>query len=113
MRGRQAMRKERVRQYYQALLNRLDEVKRNEASLRRSQLYSETVKSSHVPGGGPFNDAVVNRRMEKVFEYKILSKILIQRLTILQNLGIETWSFPENCTNKEINTSNKYLSTDE
>ncbi|CAH8441958.1 unnamed protein product [Schistosoma margrebowiei] len=75
MRGRQAMRKERVRQYYQALLNRLDEVKRNEASLRRSQLYSETVKSSHVPGGGSFNDAVVNRRMEKVFEAELLYQL--------------------------------------
>ncbi|VDP04247.1 unnamed protein product [Schistosoma margrebowiei] len=66
---------ERVRQYYQALLNRLDEVKRNEASLRRSQLYSETVKSSHVPGGGSFNDAVVNRRMEKVFEAELLYQL--------------------------------------
>ncbi|XP_018645916.1 hypothetical protein Smp_175860 [Schistosoma mansoni] len=68
MRGRQAMRKERVRQYYQALLNRLDEVKRNETLLRRSQLYSGTVDSSHGHGGGPWDDAVVNRRMEKVFE---------------------------------------------
>ncbi|CAI2723085.1 unnamed protein product [Schistosoma spindalis] len=75
MRGRQAMRKERVRQYYQDLLNRLDEVKRNETSLRRSQLYSGTVESSHVPGGGPFNDAVLNRRMEKVFEAELLYQL--------------------------------------
>ncbi|CAH8440857.1 unnamed protein product [Schistosoma haematobium] len=109
MRGRQAMRKERVRQYYQALLNRLDEVKRNEASLRRSQLYSETVKSSHVPGGGPFNDAVVNRRMEKVFEAELLYQLSNlnreEYIDVIEENTLEN----DNNNNNDINGYNEVL----
>ncbi|CAH8434760.1 unnamed protein product [Schistosoma turkestanicum] len=73
VRGRQAMKKERVRQYYRALLDRLDEIKRNETLLRRNQLYSGNVENSHVPISGHLDDSAVNRRMEKVFEVFITS----------------------------------------
>ncbi|CAH8834620.1 unnamed protein product [Trichobilharzia szidati] len=74
MRGRQAMRKERIRQHYQALLHRLDEVGRNEILLRRSQLYSGTAGGNSLPGG-PKDAAVLNRRLEKVFEDEILYQL--------------------------------------
>ncbi|KAH8855523.1 Centrosomal protein [Schistosoma japonicum] len=74
MRGRQAMRKERIHQHYQALLNRLDEIRRNETLLRRSQLYSGTIENSHMPGG-PWDETVINRRAEKIFEDELLHQL--------------------------------------
>ncbi|KAK4473040.1 hypothetical protein MN116_004233 [Schistosoma mekongi] len=74
IRGRQAMRKERIHQHYQALLNRLDEIRRNETLLRRSQLYSGGIENSHMPGG-PWDEAVINRRAEKVFEDELLHQL--------------------------------------
>ncbi|VDQ10744.1 unnamed protein product [Trichobilharzia regenti] len=59
--------RERIRQHYQALLHRLDEVGRNEILIRRSQLSSGTVGGNSLPGG-PSNEAVISRRLEKVFE---------------------------------------------
>ncbi|CAH8437622.1 unnamed protein product [Heterobilharzia americana] len=77
MRGRQAMRRERVHQHYQALLSRLDEIGRNETLLRRSQLYSGMAGHSRFPNlpGGFKDEAVVNRRLEKVFEDELLHQL--------------------------------------
>ncbi|CAH8491253.1 unnamed protein product [Schistosoma rodhaini] len=109
MRGRQAMRKERVRQYYQALLNRLDEVKRNEILLRRGQLYSGTVDSSHGHGGGPWDDAVVNRRMEKVFEDELLYQLSnINHEEYIDDIEENTLE-NDNNNNNDINGCNDVL----
>ncbi|KAA3677380.1 uncharacterized protein DEA37_0009609, partial [Paragonimus westermani] len=79
LRGQQAIKRERVRRHYQALISRLDELDRCDTLHRRHKLeFGDAMQFGILPGG-PEDKRVIDRRLEQTFETELLRQIALSQ----------------------------------
>ncbi|KAF7236454.1 hypothetical protein EG68_11184 [Paragonimus skrjabini miyazakii] len=79
LRGQQAVKRERVRRHYQALISRLNELDRCETLHRRHKLeFGDNMQFGILPGG-PEDKRVIDRRLEQTFETELLRQIALSQ----------------------------------
>ncbi|KAF5399254.1 hypothetical protein PHET_07772 [Paragonimus heterotremus] len=79
LRGQQAIKRERVRRHYQALISRLDELDRCDTLHRRHKLEVGDNMQFGILPGGPEDKRVIDRRLEQTFETELLRQIALSQ----------------------------------
>ncbi|KAF6767823.1 hypothetical protein AHF37_04441, partial [Paragonimus kellicotti] len=79
LRGQQAIKRERVRRHYQALISRLNELDRCDTLRRRHKLEVGDNMQFGILPGGPEDKRVIDRRLEQTFETELLRQIALSQ----------------------------------